>query len=87
MPRARTAPVPSAAPAWRPEVHPALADAALIDGPSAALAAGMSVSRWRELVAAGVAPRAVVQRPRFSRWKVGDVKAFLEGVARGEVAL
>lgn len=62
---ARHQPVPSA-----------LADVSLVDAPSAAAAGSMSVSWWHAEVAAGRAPAPVIRRPRCTRWKVVDVRAF-----------
>jgi len=55
----------------------ALADVALIDGKGAAAAACMSVSMWQQLVQEGRAPRPVIRRNRFSRWRLADVRAWL----------
>lgn len=53
-----------------------LADVALIDAELCAAAGTMSVSWWSEEVRAGRAPKPVVQRPRCTRWRMADVKAF-----------
>lgn len=60
-----------------PEIPTALADVALIDDTTCAAAAGMSVTYWRDLVAAGVAPQPAIQASRFTRWRIADVRAFL----------
>lgn len=60
-----------------PEIPSALADVALIDDTTCAVAAGMSVSYWRELVAGGIAPLPAIQATRFTRWRLADVRAFL----------
>ncbi|MBL8348932.1 MAG: hypothetical protein JNL87_01340 [Burkholderiaceae bacterium] len=62
---ARYLPVPSA-----------LADVALIDASAAAAAGSMSLSWWHAEVAAGRAPKPVIQRPRCTRWRLADVHAF-----------
>jgi predicted DNA-binding transcriptional regulator AlpA len=90
MPRTRTPVSPAAhvtSVAWHADLHPALTAAALVDGPSAAAAAAMSISQWRTLVAEGIAPKPVICRPRFSRWRAADVRAFLDRIAAGEVEL
>lgn len=60
-----------------PEIPTALADVALIDDTTCAAAAGMSVTYWRDLVAQGVAPQPAIQGPRFTRWRLADVRTFL----------
>ena len=64
-------------PASRPAVPDALADVALIDGPTAAAAAGLSVSSWLERVASGEAPPPAIRAPRFTRWRMSDVRRYL----------
>lgn len=61
----------------RAAAPPALADVALIDGPTAAAAACMSLSAWHELVAAGKAPEPAFRRPRCTRWRLAQVRAWL----------
>jgi hypothetical protein len=69
----------------RSDAPPALADLALIDGPTAAAAACMSISLWRELVAAGKAPAPAFRRPRCTRWRLADVRGWLvEYAAQGD---
>lgn len=60
-----------------PPVPPALADVALIDGPTCASAGGFSLSTWHELVRLKEAPQPVIRQPRFTRWRLEDVRAFL----------
>ena len=60
-----------------PEIPAALADVALIDDTTCAAAAGMSITYWRDLVAQGVAPQPAIQGPRFTRWRIADVRGFL----------
>ncbi|HQC99491.1 MAG TPA: hypothetical protein PK306_27670 [Aquabacterium sp.] len=59
------------------QVPPALADVALVDGPTCAAAAAMSISQWNELVRAREAPQPVVRQPRFTRWRMADVRGWL----------
>lgn len=60
-----------------PPVPPALADVAMVDAPTCAAACGMSISSWHGLVRSGEAPSPVIRRPRFTRWRLEDVRAFL----------
>lgn len=78
---------PNTRPTIRSDAPPALADVALIDGPTAAAAACMSLSLWHELVAAGKAPAPAFRRPRCTRWRLADVRAWLvEYAAQGDTA-
>ena len=71
----------------RSEAPQALADVALIDAPTAAAAACMSLSQWHELVAEGKAPAPAFRRPRCTRWRLADVRAWLvEYAAQGDTA-
>jgi predicted DNA-binding transcriptional regulator AlpA len=54
-----------------------LEDVALIDGPACAAAAGCGLTRWHEMVRRGEAPGPVIRRPRFTRWRLADVRAWL----------
>lgn len=69
-----------------PPVHPALADYALIDGPQCAAAAGCSISEWRERVRTGEAPAPVMRTTRCTRWRIVDIKTYLEGIAQSAAA-
>lgn len=60
-----------------PSIPASLADVALIDGPSCAAAAAISISAWHELVRTGNAPAPSIRRPRCTRWKLAAVKAWL----------
>lgn len=60
-----------------PPVPSALADVALIDGPTAAAAGAMSLSSWHELVRIGEAPQPAIRAPRCTRWRLIDVRQFL----------
>jgi predicted DNA-binding transcriptional regulator AlpA len=53
-----------------------LADVALIDAPTCAAAGDMSLSWWHEEVRAGRAPAPVIRKPRCTRWRLSDVRAF-----------
>lgn len=48
----------------------------LITAEQAAKALGASVSWWLEHVRKGAAPQPVVRRPRFTRWRLADVRVF-----------
>lgn len=43
-------------------------------------------TKWLDLVRSGDAPAPAVSRHRFTAWRWGDVKAWLEKLASGEVA-
>lgn len=60
-----------------PPVPPALADVALLDGPTCAATAGVSISNWLDLVRRGEAPSPVIRQTRFTRWRMADVRAWL----------
>lgn len=64
-----------------PQVPDALADAALIDGPTAAATGGMSVSWWLDAVRDGRAPQPVIRQFRCTRWRLADVRAFWVAMA------
>lgn len=53
-----------------------LADVALIDAPTCAATGGMSVSWWHDEVKEGRAPQPAIRKPRCTRWRVADVRAF-----------
>jgi predicted DNA-binding transcriptional regulator AlpA len=53
-----------------------LAGVALIDATTCAAAGAMSVSWWHEEVRAGRAPAPVIRKPRCTRWRMLDVRAF-----------
>jgi len=59
-----------------PSIPPALADVALIDGPTCAATGNMSLSWWLEEVRAGRAPPPVIRLPRCSRWSLSAVRAY-----------
>ena len=60
-----------------PPVPPALADVAMIDGPSIAAAAAISLSSLHELVRNGNAPQPAIRQSRCTRWRMADVRAWL----------
>jgi hypothetical protein len=63
-----------------PQIPPALEDVALIDGPSCAAAGGLSISRWHELVRLQLAPQPVIRAPRYTRWRLGEIRTWLSGI-------
>ncbi len=60
-----------------PPIPATLADVAMIDGPTCAASAGVSLSAWHERVRAKQAPQPVIRRPRFTRWRLADVREYL----------
>jgi predicted DNA-binding transcriptional regulator AlpA len=62
---------------------PDLAHVALVDARTAAAVGGMSVSWWSDLVAVGKAPQPAIRSPRFTRWRMSDVRAFWAELADG----
>jgi len=60
-----------------PPIPAALADVALIDGPTCAASGGMSLSSWHELVRTKQAPQPVIRQPRCTRWQLAQVRAWL----------
>lgn len=67
-----------------PGVPAALADVALVDGPTCAAAAGISLSAWHEAVRTQRAPAPVVRGHRCTRWRLADVRAWLQARAEGD---
>jgi len=61
----------------RPAIPTALAEVALIDGPTCAAVAGMGLSKWLDLVRQGKAPQPAIRQPRFSRWTAASVRDWL----------
>lgn len=53
-----------------------LTDVALIAGDTCAAVGDVSLSWWQEEVRAERAPKPVIQLPRFSRWRLVDVRRF-----------
>lgn len=37
----------------------------------------MSISQWHNLVRSGDAPAPAIRQPRFTRWRIADVRAWL----------
>lgn len=68
---------PARKPARRQPAPESLADVAHIDGPGAAAAGCLSISQWHALVREGRAPQPVIRAPRFTRWRLADVRAWL----------
>lgn len=60
-----------------PSVPAALADVAMIDGPTCAAAASISLSNYLELVRTKKAPQPAIRQPRCTRWRIADVRAWL----------
>ncbi|MCG3189300.1 MAG: hypothetical protein LKCHEGNO_01620 [Burkholderiaceae bacterium] len=60
-----------------PPVPASLADVALVDAPSIAAAAQLSLSAWHALVHDTDAPQPVVRQPRYTRWRLADIRAWL----------
>ena len=54
-----------------------LIDFAYIDCAGCAAAGAMSVSQWHALVKNDEAPQPVIRKPRFTRWRVSDVRTWL----------
>jgi predicted DNA-binding transcriptional regulator AlpA len=53
-----------------------VADVALIAADTCAAIGEMSVSWWHDEVRTGEAPKPVIQQPRFTRWRLTDVRLF-----------
>jgi predicted DNA-binding transcriptional regulator AlpA len=54
----------------------AFGDAALVDAPTAASVGQVSTSQWYDEVRDGKAPQPVIRSPRFTRWRLVDVRAY-----------
>lgn len=67
-----------------PAIPPALVDAALVDGRTAAACGAISLSQWYDLVRRKEAPQPVVREPRCTRWTLTSVRDFW--IARVEKA-
>jgi len=68
---AKTDPKPAARP-----LSADVADVALIAADTCAAIGEASVSWWHEEVRAGRAPKPAIQQPRFTRWRLADVRRF-----------
>jgi predicted DNA-binding transcriptional regulator AlpA len=66
------------APKALPAVPPALAEFALIDVRQVSAACGLSAHTWQRLVRAGAAPQPAVRAPRYTRWRLADVRTWLQ---------
>jgi len=62
----------------------ALQEVALIDAPTCAAPGGACVAWWNNEVAAGRAPKPAIQRPRFTRWRLSDVRKFWLDLANAQ---
>ena len=58
-----------------------LAGAAMVDARDSAAVGSMCVSKWLDLVRLGEAPQPVVRAPRFTRWRLCDVRQYFLLVA------
>ena len=72
--------------ATRPAVPEALADVALVDGPTCAAAASISLSSWHERVRTGEAPAPVVRAVRCTRWRLAEVRRYLQELPQRQSA-
>ena len=68
---AKTDPKPAARP-----LPADVADVALIAADTCAAIGDMSVSWWQEEVRSDRAPKPAIQQPRFTRWRLADVRRF-----------
>lgn len=68
---AKTNPKPAARP-----LPADVADVALIAADTCAAIGDVSVSWWHEEVRTDRAPKPVIQQPRFTRWRLADVRRF-----------
>ena len=64
----------------------ALADAALVDVKTCAAAGDVSPNWWLQKVRNGEAPAPVIRQPRFTRWRLADVRAFWIALAEAGIA-
>lgn len=65
-------------------IPPALEDAALVDASTAGAVGGASEAMWLKMVRRHEAPQAAVRKPRFTRWRLLEVRQFwLDFVANG----
>jgi predicted DNA-binding transcriptional regulator AlpA len=67
-----------------PQVRPELADLAFVDAAAMASAAGISISKVHQMVRDGHAPAPAIRLPRYSRWRLADVREWLRGLPAEE---
>jgi hypothetical protein len=65
-----------------PAIHPGLEDVALIDGPTAAAAGGMSLSQFFGEMQKPGAPTPFIRRPRFTRYRLVDIREWLASLQK-----
>lgn len=53
-----------------------VADVALIAAKTCAAIGAVSVSWWHEQVRTGCAPKPAIRQPRFTRWRLAEVRRF-----------
>lgn len=58
-----------------------LAEVALIDAATCAAVGGISASWWLGEVRAGRAPAPAIRKPRCTRWRASEVRAFWQQFA------
>lgn len=58
-------------------VPDSLLDVALVDATTCAATCGCSLSQWHADVRSGKGPAPAIRQPRFTRWKVADLRAYL----------
>lgn len=75
---AGTQAAPKTKPTKRSPAPPELADLALIDAPRIAAAACIAMSTWLDLVRTGAAPQPVIRAPRCTRWRLADIREWLQ---------
>lgn len=73
--------MPKTKPTVRAATPAALADVALIDAKQIAAAACIGLSQFYELLKAGKAPQPAIRAPRCSRWRLSEIRQWLEARA------
>ena len=67
-----------------PPIPSALADVALVAGPTCAAVGGVCLSTWHDEVREKRAPQPVIRAPRCTRWRLIDVRTYwAERAAQG----
>jgi predicted DNA-binding transcriptional regulator AlpA len=69
------------------EIPQGLEDVALVDASACAAAAGCGMSRWHDLVRRGEAPQPAIRAPRFTRWRLAEVRSWLSSVGGDDPAV